>query len=485
MIRDRGPISSLGYGVTSRDVPLKENETEGPSPNSGYVAKALNGHPVMRFFASATATILGAYAAGRVIKSGGIRIATGIQRAAEGAGEYAVASSRFVESAGKIKKALDELEGVKRVIDGVDDANVYDKLIFEEGGQRARQTLVRLQGGYFEGQNAYYINTSEIRAAGAGITREPAAVWSLKDDIQQTLVKRARNLAIELPALYATQRTITDPLFGNNEDNKRKVHWYNPFDVVADFAKQTTKNLGYMLTPLDLSGAAVSRVKFLTNAPFSTNPNLSLTARQMKYANTFLDIKTILSEFGQDAEKVLSSVTRNTTSAAAAFGSSAKAAATAEGNPVFAMQQARRGAKLAAQASAAAAPGQKLRTAAAASKAFLFGHQIDTAGDPDFGIRLQGFIDALPGLKGATVGLSSFRTRFQSNKAAYDVLSGALAYDDALRSVSGGPTMLASSIKQMRSMHRGQFSDFAHSTLNLMGPRNLKRKWHNKTGCIC
>jgi len=58
MIRDRGPISSLGHGVTSRDVPLNEGESEGPSPNSGGVAKALNDHPMMRFFASTAASVV-------------------------------------------------------------------------------------------------------------------------------------------------------------------------------------------------------------------------------------------------------------------------------------------------------------------------------------------------------------------------------------------------------------------------------------------
>lgn len=57
MIRDRGPISSLGHGVTSRDVPLNEGESEGPSPNSGGIARALNNHPVMRFFASTAASV--------------------------------------------------------------------------------------------------------------------------------------------------------------------------------------------------------------------------------------------------------------------------------------------------------------------------------------------------------------------------------------------------------------------------------------------
>ena len=57
MIRDRGPIQNLGYGVTSRDLPVSEGETQGVSPNSGVLSKSLEGHPVMRFVAHTTASI--------------------------------------------------------------------------------------------------------------------------------------------------------------------------------------------------------------------------------------------------------------------------------------------------------------------------------------------------------------------------------------------------------------------------------------------
>jgi len=70
MIRDRGPISSLGYGLTSRDVPYKEGETEGPSPNSGILSKALNNHPVLRFAATTTATLAGSFVASKLVKAG-------------------------------------------------------------------------------------------------------------------------------------------------------------------------------------------------------------------------------------------------------------------------------------------------------------------------------------------------------------------------------------------------------------------------------
>jgi len=481
MIRDRGPISSLGFGVTSRDIPVREGETEGPSPNSGIVAKALNGHPVMRFFAASGATMAGSIIASKFVKAGGVRLAKYIQTAADGTGEFAGAATRFVESAGKIKKALDELEGVTRSIEGVDPTDVYSKLVFEIDGRAAKQNLTRLQGGLFTLEGNSYLTTRELKQASAGITREPPAVWSFRDDIQQTLVKRARNLAIELPALYMTQRAVTDPLFGTNQDQK-KVKWYNPVDVIADFSKQSAINMASMLTPFDLGGAAISRVKFLAAAPTAKNPNLRLTARQTKYSNAILDVKTILGELGQDVEKVIGGLTRNTTSMAAAFSTAVKEGGAAEGGVVFAMQQARRGAAAAGQAYAAGGAGNtnKLRVAATKTKAYLFGHQISNPNDPDFGTRLQGLADAVPSLKGVTSGVAEFRTRFRSARTAYDVVNGAISYDEALRSVGGSPSStaripnakeaLASSIKQIRSMHSSIFSDFSKSILEQMGP---------------
>ena len=473
MIRDRGPISSLGFGVTSRDVPLNETEREGPSANSGIVAKALNGHPVMRFFAHATATMAGAYVAGKVIKGGGVKLATKIQRAADGGGQYAGSATRFVESAGKIKKALDELEGVHRSIDGVDPTDVYSKLVFEIDGRRANQNLDRLVGGTQIIQNQH-INTREVRAATGGITREPAVVWSLRDDIQQTLARRARNLAVELPALYLTQRAVTDPLFGENQD-KRKVHWYNPVDVIADFSKQTTINIASMLTPFDLGGAGLARVKFLANAPFSKNPNLRLSANQTKFSNAFVDIKTVLGEFGQDAAKVLTGITRQSTAIGAAFKSAVTEGGAAEGGIVFAMQQARRGSRIAGEEADTVAGMTLLKKAGIKAKAYILGHQVSDGTSPDANQQLQGLADAMPSLKGVTLGSREFIKRYKAGKQAYDVLSGAISYDEALNSVRGiknvnsPKDLLTSSIKSIRELHSSKFTDFSNSLIVARG----------------
>lgn len=107
MIRDRGPISSLGHGVTSRDIPMNEGESQGPSPNSGSIARALNGHPLMRFFASTGTAVVASAVLSRVIKGEGLKVGKKIQEAAEAGGSF---SKQFVESWNKLRRVADELE---------------------------------------------------------------------------------------------------------------------------------------------------------------------------------------------------------------------------------------------------------------------------------------------------------------------------------------------------------------------------------------
>ena len=82
MIRDNGPLSSLGHGVTSRDIPLNDGETEGPSPNSGAISKAINGHPFLRFVASNITAEVAATTASALVRKGGLRLAKTIDDAA-------------------------------------------------------------------------------------------------------------------------------------------------------------------------------------------------------------------------------------------------------------------------------------------------------------------------------------------------------------------------------------------------------------------
>lgn len=79
MNRDRGPIDNLGYGVTSRDMPYADGETEGPSPDSGVLSKRLEGHPIMRFVAHTGASIAVAGVMTAVFKKRWIKVSSKIR----------------------------------------------------------------------------------------------------------------------------------------------------------------------------------------------------------------------------------------------------------------------------------------------------------------------------------------------------------------------------------------------------------------------
>jgi hypothetical protein len=74
MIRDNGPINNIGFGVTSRDIGSGKNEEEGQSPNSGFISRALNGHPVLKMVTALVATGVAAELAGKFVRQGGLRL---------------------------------------------------------------------------------------------------------------------------------------------------------------------------------------------------------------------------------------------------------------------------------------------------------------------------------------------------------------------------------------------------------------------------
>lgn len=108
MIRDQKPLTSLGSGLTSRDIEIQENsETEeGPSPNSGYISKKLHGHPVARFIAANIATIGGTAIAGLLVRKGGLRLAKSVDQAARQARQMGrtTFSTKIVETVRRTQK---------------------------------------------------------------------------------------------------------------------------------------------------------------------------------------------------------------------------------------------------------------------------------------------------------------------------------------------------------------------------------------------
>jgi hypothetical protein len=455
LFRDRSSLVNVGYGVVSRDIPAANNEETNPNPNSSFISKALEDKPVLKFVSTSVATLAGTFIANKLLSKGGIKLATTIQRSAD-AGSHL--GRRFVENAAKIKKALDELEGVNRfVADGIDP---YERLINRSAdGSVIRPTLTKLTGDSYVSDGTMWMTSSEFRATRSG--REPVAVWGFRDEIQQKLIRGARSLPLTLPSTYLVQKVVTDPIFGNKDEQSR-VKWYNPVDVVTDFVKQSTLNITNLLIPQGLAGAANQRIKSLIDSQYLDFP-LPLTRGQQKTANKFADIRTILTSFGQDSEKLIQQATRISSSAGYAFSTSVQESQARQGGLVFSLRDARRGARSARLASEASGES-KLKTAGKTALSYLFGHK--RASDQ---AEFLGAIDAIPSLRGVTVGARNFSKDFRNAKTAYDVIHGAIAYDEALGYVSGNPSqvrkILNSTISEIKRQHKSRISQFAKGSL--------------------
>lgn len=301
MIRDRGPLHGLGYGVTSRDVPINEGETEGVSPNSGAITRALDGNPVMRFFAATATTVAVSLVLNANLKKGGLRLAKKLQDTADGSGRFSGAATSLVRGMTDLRRNLDELQGVKRFIDGVDDP--YSKLVSETPDGLLSTGY---SGSTSERFRYTYLTKEERNRAGRGITSEPAAVWTLKDEIQKRMVRGARRLPYELPALYVTQKGFTDPLFGKNEE-KKKVNWFNPADVISDFVKTSLVNTATMLLPFEMGAAGVSATKSSIHSfKYSMTALRDMSPGQQTLARGFVNLSDILGEVGHDFASITS-----------------------------------------------------------------------------------------------------------------------------------------------------------------------------------
>ena len=74
MQRDRGPIHNIGFGVTSREFTTGDDTQDGPSPDSGYVSRALDGRPLVKMATAMIATGVAATVAGKFLRGGGLKI---------------------------------------------------------------------------------------------------------------------------------------------------------------------------------------------------------------------------------------------------------------------------------------------------------------------------------------------------------------------------------------------------------------------------
>ena len=418
MVRDPGPIQNLGYNVTSRDLPTMNDEERGDAPNSGFVSKALNGHPVLRFFATSAATLGAMFVLSKVTREGGLKLAKTLQDHASINPEGF--SSRTVKSLTGLRKELDQLGGVSRAIDGADPDQLdpYSKLVFESNGRlTAGQTRLTDSGDYF--------TTAELNQAGRGIESEPAAIWARRDSIQTRMVASARRMPYELPALYVGQKALVDPIFGGRED-KPKVNWYNPVDVVTDFVKESSIALATMILPFEVAGAAAGNARSsLHNFRQSMGDvarSSGVNSFKTKAAQRFTDLDDILGEVGHDLSKITNQVLKISSQTSAGI----RAATTKyyENRPNIneVLHSVRN--PNARQALANSADDNTLKRAAIFGRRLAFGD----GADGNFG-----YVDLIPGLRGIGGAVNQGVNKFRETGIGYDVVNKALSFDAALR----------------------------------------------------
>lgn len=138
MLRDNQPIHNIGFGLTSRDFTPREIEDQGPRPNSGFIARALEGNPITKMATAMIATGVAATVAGKVVRGQGLKLGyklTQAARAAEQAGTQNIIT-RSHQGLLKVRSILDELEGVSRLKEG------RTSLVFKEASNE------RLTTGY-------------------------------------------------------------------------------------------------------------------------------------------------------------------------------------------------------------------------------------------------------------------------------------------------------------------------------------------------
>jgi hypothetical protein len=381
------------------------------------IGKALDGHPMMKFLGSAATAMVVTTVASRLTKSGGLRLGKFLQDSSDAAikaGHLDRPSTRLVKGILDLRQGLDELESVNRQIGGVDD---YSRLVEKVDG--------KLTTGYDGRRSArkFFAPLSEQgkKSTGTGVSSESSEAFLTRDQIQKQLVRAGRRMPYELPALYVTQKAITEPLFGYNQD-KKKVNWYNPADVLTDFVKTSTINVATMILPFEALGAAGAAGKSsLTTLANSMNDLSALSPVKQKAAGFAFDLKSVLAEVGHDAADVLNKGIKLSSRTSGAFAAGVQEADNAQPEFVQAWRAARHGAQDASRRASDANAG-KLKTLTAGAKSFFVSES-----DDGFGV-----LDSFPGLRGMSSGFKAFKNEFHSLGVAHDVVSGKLTREQAL-----------------------------------------------------
>lgn len=304
MQRDRGPSYSLGFGV--REYPPDEKEERSPDPEGSFIAKSLHGNPIMKFAAVSAATMVSMHFAGKLLKKGGTKLLTTLGEQArtgrETGEQLGPWQTQLFQGFRRTQATLDEWQGLHR----------YQPDPFNP----ALDKTDTVAGWHFTKEAAEQARASGVaadRASILGISTDDwidknIPAWTLRDTLQQSFVKQARRLPYELPAAYLAQRTLIDPIFGDNPDLERGK-WYNPVDMVSDFSKESVKNVLGMLIPIE-GGAKAAQQGFRRVRFAKDTITIPRTPYERKLKDVSITLDSSLRQVGHHVADVLDSALR-------------------------------------------------------------------------------------------------------------------------------------------------------------------------------
>ena len=451
MIRDPGPLHSLGNGVTSRDVPINEGEQEGDAPNSGFVSRALNNHPIMRFVASTAATMAVAGILSKFTKKGGLKL---IKFAEEKTGKNSAGlASRSIQSAKEIRKTLDELQGVNRFVQN--EADPYSKLVF---GSKDTGLTTGYDGISSERWGSGYLTKEDRALNKTGIFGESTANWAFRDELQQRLVRAGRRMPYELPAFYIGQKGLVDPLFGERKENDKKVKWYNPVDVVADFTTESVKSLATMIIPFEVAGAGVGQARSsLHTLRYAANDMRNLTPVKQAVHKNFVNVSELLSEVGHDFTSITNKVLKKGAQATGSFSAAAEEFRAQETGLLQTLHRLRHGSK-ALYENERNAGSSRAKIAKVQFSTLFKGFK-----EPDSTTTTSAF-DIIPAFKGIRVAAKQSRIEYKKLGSAQEAMENAIAYNRVLSktgSLFADKNDLDSAINRLQSQHSSKLARLA------------------------
>jgi hypothetical protein len=405
MIKDNQPIHNLGFGATSRDMPDGEKPREGVSPDSSFITRALDGHPIMKMATALIGTGIAAHYATQFMKEGGLKLGlTLTEKAAQR--DSGLLKSGFQKIL-NTRDFLDDIEGVanNRVKDALVYRNSAGKLTTGYGGSRAALTA-------------------------ESIARESGTGWAFRDSLQTRLVKQARTLPYAVPAFYAADQVVNKRILGNRDPNDKirnpNQKWYNPTSHIANFAKDIAKTtamqMGGFMLPGALAGAAKETSTAFFNEQLQNIDNVvergTAGYAKQKIAYAGFSVKAMLQEIGHDSadliDKTIGLSQRSTGALATAWNESNRVSR----NPVADLYKQRHGP---GGVSESARPGSSLsksKRAAGIAKTIFNGNNEPLSNQ----MSNESLLDMIPGYKAIRVGAEAGKRQFRTIQDAQKIL---------------------------------------------------------------